>query len=93
MIEIDGTALPLEPGKTYLLVCSKRAVGTDSVYKLASAIKQRENINLYVLMVNGDPSDVVVKGPFLDNGTEPAQPHMVRDRRDDEPGPHRSGGQ
>ena len=59
MIEIDGTAIPLEPGKTYLLVIKDGLVPRSAEYEI---VKNLQNLGIHgmVLRVRGDVNQVRV---------------------------------
>jgi hypothetical protein len=64
MIEIDGTAYPLEPGKTYLIVVDINRISRQLIDMLPSLLKERFNIHAAVIGVKGNPAACVrVIGP------------------------------
>lgn len=64
MIEIDGTAYPLEPGQTYLLVVKQASLPSYMGQLLSEGLKAH-GIKACVVVV-ADVADVVVKGPVND---------------------------
>ena len=59
MLEIDGTAVPLEPGKSYLILVKRDAVSQLTMDRLAEAIKTELDVRAVILGVH-DITDVRV---------------------------------
>ena len=55
MIEIDGVAMPFEPGKQYLLLVQRNTVAEVVQHELPRLLKKQFNINVVIVRVNGDP--------------------------------------
>lgn len=63
MIEVEGIAYPLERGKTYLLVVNRRTVSQSVWELLPSVLKDKFDIDLIMLGVEGGPDSVALLGP------------------------------
>lgn len=59
MIEIDGTALPLEPGKTYLLLLKNGAVPRSFEHEILKGL-DRLGVRGMIVRVQTDVNDVRV---------------------------------
>ena len=75
MIEIDGTAYPLTPGGTYLLVVQAGALAESLLQRLSTGLQQRYQINLVVLTVP-DPANVRLLG--ASDGRPPEIDHPLQ---------------
>lgn len=65
MIEINGTAYPLESGRTYLLTVNRHTTSDEQLRELVKIARERLNIFLLVITVLGDPAAAInIRGPI-----------------------------
>lgn len=69
MIEIDGTAYPFEPGKSYLLVVDSLTVSAETLSSLAQRAWSQHSVKLLIIPVRGPVQDAVrLLGPLASEG-------------------------
>ena len=59
MIELDGVAMPLEPGKQYLIAVARQGVSEQTAASLSNHLFEHFKVKALVIRTNGDPSSCI----------------------------------
>lgn len=64
MIELDGTAYPLERGQNYIFLYRDNTISKAAIQQIGQLAKERWDVSLLCIAVRGTPADVVIRGPI-----------------------------